>query len=191
MMMLSSVCLLLLLAAKTATAVPCVGEKHEFNPFVHKKVYKVGVHAHRGMEAAMWESNMIFSEYLTMTAGQRFDPPIRFEIIPSHFDGLFELIENEEMDFLYANPGVYSCIGTEAGASALATTVRRVQVRDKEFELDVYGGVIAVRADNEEINSVLDLKDKVIGMGGIVSTHQKNLFEYLIYFFHMLYESET
>ena len=29
------------------------------------------------------------------------------------------------------------------------------------------GGVIAVRADNNEINSILDLKDKVIGAGAI------------------------
>ena len=33
----------------------------------------------------------------------------------------FTAIENEEMDFLYANPGVYSCIGTQVGATALGT----------------------------------------------------------------------
>jgi len=34
--------------------------------------------------------------------------------------------------------------------------------------VDVYGGVIAVRADRKDINDIEDLKDKVIGAGAIV-----------------------
>ena len=54
------------------------------------------------------------------------------------------------------------------GATALVTAVKRKKVRDKVFDLDVYGGVIAVRADNQEIFSIYDLKDKIIAAGAII-----------------------
>jgi hypothetical protein len=47
------------------------------------------------------------------------------------------------------------------------TTVARLEVRGRTFDLDVFGGVIATQADNDEINSILDLKDKIIGAGSI------------------------
>jgi ABC-type amino acid transport substrate-binding protein len=36
------------------------------------------------------------------------------------------------------------------------------------FNLDVYGGAIATRVDNDEINTLADLKDKIIGAGAII-----------------------
>jgi hypothetical protein len=36
------------------------------------------------------------------------------------------------------------------------------------FDLDVYGGVIATRFDNDEIDTIADLKNKIIGAGAIV-----------------------
>ncbi|CAB9499442.1 activated protein kinase catalytic subunit alpha-1 [Seminavis robusta] len=146
----------------------CHEETHPFDSFVHKSVYTVGVHAIRGLDSAVAETNMTFATYLTETAGKRFDPPIQFQVKPFYFDGIFNAIDNDELDFLYSNPGVYSCIGTEVGATALTTAVKRLTVRDKTFDLDVYGGVIAVRADNKEINSIGDLKDKIIGAGAII-----------------------
>lgn len=55
------------------------------------------------------ETKKALGEYLSATAGQKFNPPIKFEVVPHFFDGLFTAIENDEMDFLYSNPGVYSC----------------------------------------------------------------------------------
>jgi hypothetical protein len=107
--------------------------KHKFNPFIHKPVYNVQVHATRGLDEAYDDVYKVFGEYLTMTAGQMFDPPISFQVVPQYFDGLFDAIKNEEMDFLYANPGVYSCVGVEAGATSLVTVVKDLDVRfDKE-----------------------------------------------------------
>ena len=146
----------------------CAQDLIPFDPFIHKPVYTVGVHATRGLEKALDETNQTFATYLSETAGKKFDPPISFEVVPNFFDGLYQAIDDKEMDFLYANPGVYSCVGTEVGATALVTAIKRIPVRDKLFDLDVYGGVIAVRADNEEINNLADLKDKVIGAGAIV-----------------------
>jgi ABC-type phosphate/phosphonate transport system substrate-binding protein len=46
--------------------------------------------------------------------------------------------------------------------------VKHIEVRNQVFDLDVYGGVIATRADNEEIKNIGDLKDKIIGAGAII-----------------------
>lgn len=146
----------------------CEFDKIEIDPFIHKSVYSVGVHAVRGLEEAFTETNKVFAEFLSATAGQKFDPPITFEVTPYYFDGIFTAIESKEMDFLYANPGIYSCIGTQVGATALATVVKGLEVRGRTFALDVYGGVIATRRENDDINTIADLKDKIIGAGAIV-----------------------
>ncbi len=145
----------------------CDLAKTKFDPFIHKSTYTIGVHATLDLETVFDETNQVFGEYLTATAGKRFDPPIQFNVVPNYFDGIFDAIENEEVDFLYSDPGVYSCIGTQVGATALATVVRKLSVRGRSFDLDVYGGVIAVRHDNDEINTIGDLKDKIIGAGAI------------------------
>lgn len=49
----------------------------------------------------------------------------------------------------------------------LATVISRLEARGHTYELDVAGGVIATRADNDEINSITDLKDKIIGAGSV------------------------
>jgi hypothetical protein len=88
----------------------------------------VGVHAIRGFESAYQEYNRTYAEYLTATAGHRFDLPVQFEMIPMTFECIFEAANNEEVDFLYANPSIYSCIGTEKGAEPLATITSRLEV---------------------------------------------------------------
>jgi ABC-type phosphate/phosphonate transport system substrate-binding protein len=126
------------------------------------------VHAILDLQSAIDETHQVFADYLTQTAGTLFDPPIQFKVEPKDYDGVFKATMDEDIDFLYSNPGVYSCIGTQFGATALATIVRRVSIRGQSKDLDVYGGVIAVRSDNDQVNTILDLKDKVIGAGSIL-----------------------
>jgi len=145
----------------------CVSDKRAFDPRVHDEVYHIAVHAIRGFDFAYQEYNKTFSEYLTATAGQRFDPPIRFEMVPVNFQGLFDSVENKEVDFFFANPSIYSCVGVEQGAQPLATVVSRLAVRGHSYDLDVYGGVMFTRVDNDEINGIKDLRDKIIGGGAI------------------------
>ena len=103
------------------------------------QVYNVGVHATHSFEASFSEYNETFAEYLTATAGQRFDPPIRFQMIPYTFDGIFEhALDHSELDFMFSAPSVYSCVGIEVGASALGTIITHEEVRDKVWDLDVY-----------------------------------------------------
>ena len=68
---------------------------------------------------------------------------------------------------MFASPSVYSCIGIEVGSAALGTIITHEEVRDRVWDLDVFAGVMATRADNHEIELVTDLKDKIIGAGAI------------------------
>ena len=145
----------------------CSSDKRQFKPRVHKQKYRVAVHATRGFDAAYNKYNKIFTDYLTATAGQRFEPPISFEMVPVNFKGLFDSVESQEVDLFFADPGIYSCVGVEQGAQPLATIVSRLTVRGHTYDLDVFGGVMFARADNDDINGVVDLRDKVIGAGAI------------------------
>ncbi|KAG7344748.1 family 3 adenylate cyclase [Nitzschia inconspicua] len=139
-----------------------------FDQHIHKLVYKIGIHSTLEIKETQRQHEKVFGEYLTETAGKRFDPPIKFEVASFYFDTLLDAINNEDVDFFYSNPGIYSCVGTERGASALVTSITHIEVRNQVFDLDVYAGVIATRAGNEEINTIADLKDKIIGAGAIV-----------------------
>ena len=79
--------------------------------------------------------NLTFAEYLTATAGKRFDPPIAFEMMPANLHELFDAAEEEEIDFVFSSPGVYSCMGAEKGAEPLATVISRLEVRGHTYDL--------------------------------------------------------
>ena len=121
------------------------------------------------MEAATDNYEMAFSEYLTATAGQRFTEPIEFELVVLDFDNIILGIDEGTVDFVFANPGIYSCIGVERGAQPLATKISRYSTRSRVYDLDVFGGVIFAKADNKAINDLNDLRDKVIAAGDIAS----------------------
>ena len=87
-----------------------------FNPLLHKQKYKVAVHAVRGKDEARADYGKIFQEYLTATAGQRFVPPIEFEVVPVTSWELTAGALEEELDFFTSNPGMYSCMGLLTGA---------------------------------------------------------------------------
>jgi hypothetical protein len=70
--------------------------------------------------------------------------------------------EDQDVDMMYADSGFFSCIGTEIGAQPLGTTLSRTKVRGRYYDLDVLGGTMLVAADNREINSIDDLKNKRI-----------------------------
>jgi ABC-type amino acid transport substrate-binding protein len=118
----------------------CSAELRTFIPRLHKKKYRVAVQAVRGIDETVEESDATFSQYLTETAGRRFDQVIEFEMVPLDFQGIFDAVANEEIDFLFANSGVYSCVGVESGAQPLATAISRVEVRGITFDIDVAGG---------------------------------------------------
>ena len=117
----------------------CTHGLREFNEHTQKRVYTVGVHAPSGIEKAWLEFNMTFESYLTEVVGKRFDPLIEFKMEPSEWP-LLDWIDNaEDVDFMYSDTGLYSCIGTEIGAQPLATTIASLESRGNSYELDIYG----------------------------------------------------
>lgn len=68
---------------------------------------------------------------------------------------------------MYSDTGLYSCIGVEIGGQPLGTTISHLTARGRGYNLDMYGGSMVVLAENSEINSIEDLKDKVIGAQSI------------------------
>jgi hypothetical protein len=150
-----------------ATTLDCTSKTLKFNDRVHKLKYRIAVDAINGVDNAFETYNELFSTYLTATAGRRFDRDMEFEMVPMHFTGIFHAAKNSEIDFVFADPGIYSCLGVEVGAQPLATAVSRLEVRGITYDLDVYGGVIFTQAGNNAINNIQDLKDKVIGAGDI------------------------
>jgi ABC-type amino acid transport substrate-binding protein len=64
---------------------------------------------------------------------------------------------------MYSASGVYSCVGTELGAQPIATIVSSRYARGRKFDLDTYGGIMFTMSERDDINTVADLKDKIIG----------------------------
>lgn len=165
--------LLQLLNVCVAQDEPCVGNKIPFDSLRHKSKYRVAIDG-TGFERSMRLYNTTFAQYLTATAGKRFDPPITFELYPTDYNGLMEAVQLELVDFFYSNPGTYSCVGVEKGAQPLATTIFRKSARGHAYNLDVYGGVMfsMKRKGNKarKIEFISDIKDTIIGAGAITDT---------------------
>lgn len=141
-----------------------------FDPIFHKRRYVIAEHSTAGTEDALRQYNMTFAQYLTATAGRRFDPPIEFDFVArKHMQDIFDGIDGGEFDFVFANPGTYSCVGVETGAEPLATVIRRVHTRNRYYDLDVYGGLVITRADRQDLTSLSDLRDRRIAAGDISS----------------------
>eukprot|EP00934_Nitzschia_sp_Nitz4_P003244 Nitzschia sp. Nitz4//scaffold256_size27904//19844//23755//NITZ4_008172-RA/size27904-augustus-gene-0.6-mRNA-1//-1//CDS//3329544420//3234//frame0 len=140
----------------------------EFNETLgHKELYTIGVLAIRGEAAAFAEFNSTFNEYLSETAGKRFDPPIRFQLKALDFITLFSDVEQRNVDFIYVNPSAYSCIESEYEALSLVSQVSRRVVGGVTYDLKKFGGVIATLADRDDIQELADLRDKIIAAASI------------------------
>lgn len=167
----------------------CAQGFREFDQLTQKETYFVGVHAENGIQKAFQEYNMTFETYLNEAVGKRWDPPIEFVMKVSDHP-LKDWIDNrEEIDFMYTDTGVFSCIGTEIGAQPFGTTIARMTARGRQYDLDVfagqwkntfclrlsspcpnsevfsfhYVGTMLVLANNKDISTVQDLKGKIIG----------------------------
>ena len=128
----------------TVGNINCTHGLREFNEHTQKRVYTIGVHAPAGVDKAMKEYNLTFATYLTEVVGKRWDPPIEFQMKPTEWPLLSWIDRDEDVDFMYSDTGVYSCIGTEIGVQPLATTIASLESRGHKYELDIYGGKISL-----------------------------------------------
>lgn len=118
----------------------CAKGIRQFSPARQKETYYVGVYAPSGVDTAFREFNLTFETYLNEAVGKRFDPNIQFKMKASENPLLDWLDRDEEIDFMYTDPGIFSCIGTEIGAQPLATTMARLSKRGIEYDLDEFAG---------------------------------------------------
>lgn len=153
----------------TQDANGCTTQIHDYAPLLHKPKYKVGVYSSEGDDLVFEMYNRVFAQYLTATVGRKFDPPISFEVEAVDMAEAMDLSAIEALDFIFASSAVYSCMATERKAQALVTIINRRQSRGYQYDLDVYGGVMLVLADNHEINTIADFKGKTIGAGSITA----------------------
>ena len=135
------------------------------------KTYQVGVLAIRGFPAAYAEFNATFSTYLTLAAGAAFDPPIAFQLRPLNFISLFGDVQIEQptpaVDFIYVNPSAYACIESEFSAHSLVSQISKRKVGGNTFDLTKFGGVIAVRSDRTDIQTLADIRGKIVAAASI------------------------
>lgn len=127
-----------------------------------KSVYRVGVQERQGSEQAYKSFNKTFADYLTLTAGQRFNPPIVFEMKPQDYNTLLSDAENSVVDFVYSDPSSFLCVDSEFTANSLVSKISSDKVGNQSYDFTKFGGLIAARADRDDINSIYDLKDKIV-----------------------------
>jgi len=110
----------------------------------------IGVLAHKGGDVALktWTP---LAYYLNNKL-----PKYRFSIVPLDLSETRDAIKNKRVDFILTNPGNYVALETRLKISALATLKKSYESMD----IDSFGSVIFTRADNEKINSLVDIKGK-------------------------------
>ena len=76
-------------------------------------VVKIGGIPLGSSEAFLSAWKPTFENYLTDAVGFKRNPPIKFSLLAISLDSSFDKIESGELDFVYANPSLYSCLEAE------------------------------------------------------------------------------
>lgn len=112
--------------------------------------YKIGVLAKNGPVKAlgMWKAT---GDYLSQSVSGH-----TFEVVPLGFDEVNPAIEAGKVDFFLVNSSMFVTAKVKFGATAIATMVNSRQGQP----LKSFGGVILTTAENDDIESMADLKGK-------------------------------
>lgn len=140
----------------------------EFLPDVHKPVYTIGVLTYDGPDAAYGAYETTFTDYLSATAGLRFDPPISFEMTDLDFQTMYDLTASGEVDYLFVSPSGAACLEAQYGTQSLASILNK-STRDgvTSRNLPEFAGAIIAHANNTNINTLRDLMDKTVAATSI------------------------
>jgi twitching motility protein PilJ len=112
--------------------------------------YKIGVLAKNGPVKALakWKTT---GDYLSQAISGH-----TFEVVPLGFDDVNPAVEAGKVDFFLVNSSMFVTAKVKFGATAIATMVNSRQGQP----LKSFGGVILTTAENDDINSLADLKGK-------------------------------
>jgi two-component system, sensor histidine kinase and response regulator len=112
----------------------------------------IGVLAHRGKEACVKSWSPV-ARYLSNAL-----QPWNFEIVPLGFDEIEPAVKAAQVDFLICNSGLYADFDIKYAVRAIATSE---QMRGANRS-SLFGGVVFVRSDRDDISGLADLKAKKI-----------------------------
>jgi two-component system sensor histidine kinase TtrS len=101
-----------------------------------------------------WEPT--YATYLNETVGKALN--ISFEAVPMNFAETFDLVGSKAIDFIYTNPSAFSCVESEYGVAPIVS-LRNFR---KGFTLNQFGGTIFTRSNRTDINTIHDLRDKIV-----------------------------
>ncbi|MFA5083619.1 MAG: PhnD/SsuA/transferrin family substrate-binding protein, partial [Hydrogenophilaceae bacterium] len=113
-------------------------------------VYRIGVLANRGTEAAIaeWSAHV---DYLNRRLA-----PLRFELAPLSFHDLSVAAQQRRVQFVITNPGHYAEMAFTGSINRIATR----QMLGPAGILDRFGGVVIGRASRTDLNTYADLRGK-------------------------------
>ncbi len=111
---------------------------------------KIGVLAKNGAAKAVkkWGAT---ADYLNGKVAGR-----TFEIVPLDFDDVFPAVENGKVDFFLVNSSMFVTAQVRYGAEAVATMINSRQGKP----LKAFGGVIFTSSENDDIDSLSDLRGR-------------------------------
>ena len=112
---------------------------------------QIGVLAKRGQELALqkWSAT---ADYLTSAL-----PGYQFDIVPLDFTEIHTAVQKEQIDFVLANPAFYVELEKLYGVNRIATLINQHLTGQ---QTTIFGGVIFVRADRDDLRSIQDLQNK-------------------------------
>lgn len=116
------------------------------------KEIRIGVLSFRPLEQTrnQWQST---ADYLN----QRISG-YHFNIVPLYYKELDLAANRNELDFILTNPEHYVTVRADNGLSAIATVMPLAEGRP----VTTFGGVIATLANRQDINTIDDIKGKVV-----------------------------
>ncbi len=112
---------------------------------------QIGVLAKRGPELALqkWSAT---ADYLSSAL-----PGFHFDIVPLGFTEIHNAVQEERIDFVLANSAFYVELEKLYGVNRIATLINQDLPGQ---QTTTFGGVIFVRADRDDIQSIRDLQGK-------------------------------
>ena len=114
------------------------------------QLVRIGVLSHRGVEATLqnWSPT---ADYLSRSV-----PGYRFQIVPLHFDEVDPSVKFGQIDFLLVNSGIYVNMEVKYRVSRISTLDNLVG----SVPYNVFGGVVFVRKERHDINSLENLRGR-------------------------------
>ena len=116
--------------------------------------YRIGVLAKRGSDIASqkWDPT---AKYLTDSI-----PDTRFVIVPLGFDEIKESVKKNQIDFVIANPALYTELEYKYGVTRIATLLNK---DSSGACITDFGGVIITKSSRSDILTLNDIKGKTFG----------------------------